>query len=141
MRLGDKVTFKKDYVKTGNNFDSDLIELLPQDEQDDIYADGYTLVKLKPREHETEMTGIVVGKRNLSLETEFEYMQYSDQGFGNPEDKWESVTSKWESFYLVAINLKGLYKVKPEDLELKLEMFSDPIDFPEESEGAENVIQ
>lgn len=112
MKLGDLVTFNTDYVKTGNNFDPEWIEdIAPKEVIDDMYDNGYELIKLKPRRHEKPKEGIVVGKRYYSMSTHFEYMEDFSSDW-----KWASETQPKEPFYLVACHLNALYKVAIKDL-------------------------
>lgn len=125
MKLGNKVTFQTDYIKTGDSFDPEYIETAFGEEGiQEIQENGCTLKKLEARQHEKPKVGIVVAKRTFTLETRFDYIEDGGE-FGSGDWFWKPTIGKREPFYLVATTLNKMYKVKPEDLELF--MIDEPI--------------
>lgn len=110
MKLGEIVRFKIDYIKTGEHLDPDNAT----EEQLDAKV---TLIKLKPREHKNIKEGYICGKRQYAVSTDL----YFDNEYYNEYTKMKfySVGSEYETFYLVACNMNGFYKVKEEDLILQ----------------------
>lgn len=124
MKVGTKVTFQTDYIKTGDSFDPEYIETAFGEEGiQEVQENGYTLKKLEARQHEKPKVGIIAGKRRYSLETRFDYIECTP--YESCEWRWHPTTGKPEVFYLVATNLNSLLKVKAEDLELF--MIEEPI--------------
>jgi hypothetical protein len=107
MKLGEIVRFKVDYIKTGEHID-------PDNATEEQTENMVTLTKLKPREHKTFKEGYICGKRQYAIKTDL----YFDEQYYNEymKNRFYSVGSEYETFYLVACNMNGFYKVKEEDL-------------------------
>lgn len=116
FKLGDKVKFSSSLKDTGNSgFFRDLDYL--NDEESKKFEDEVVInvVFKAPVEHE-EMTGVVVGKRRISTNTDFEicqsYHPYEE------DRQFLDVRHNYETIYLVACDLRGFKKVLPRDLEV-----------------------
>jgi hypothetical protein len=106
VKLGQQVKFKVDYVKAHEY----VSEETATDEQ---LEDVFPLKKLIPREHNAFKQGIICGKRNYVVENQ---MQYEDRPFGDWH--FQTIGQTYETFYLVACNLRGFCKVRECDLEV-----------------------
>jgi len=102
MKLGDRVRFRRDYVKSGEWVN-------PESATDEQMENGVTLKRFIAREHEYDKTGIICGVRNYAIKTRLEY---------DPErDCFYHYSSSFENLYLIACNERGFHKVKKEDLD------------------------
>lgn len=116
FKLGDKVKFNKSLKNTDNSGFPNDVAYLNEKEIERFEDEGVINVVYKePVEHK-EMTGIVVGKRRISTNTDFElcqaYHPYEE------DREFISVSHDFEVVYLVACNLVGFKRVLPEDLEV-----------------------
>jgi hypothetical protein len=107
MKLGQKVKFKIDYVKSGEYVDE-------KNATDEQLEDMFTLQRLKTREHEKVKEGFVCGKRQYVIESQ---MQYEERQFDN-DFHFVTIGQTFETFYLVATNMVGFHKVRECDLEV-----------------------
>lgn len=118
FKLGEKVKFSKSLKDTGNN-GYPSVEYLSEEEVQLFNEEIVINVIFKaPVEHK-EMTGIVVGKRRISTNTDFELCQ--DYHPYQEDREFISVSHNFEIIYLVACNLAGFKRVIPGDLEVILE--------------------
>lgn len=108
--LGDKVTFTESLLKqSGYGVD---YENLTDKQRKALENDGcINLIRYKYREH-NEKQGFVCGKRNIVTAVLLEE-------FKEPDGKWHLAQTheKQETIYLVACDMRGLYRVRAEDLE------------------------
>lgn len=121
MKLGDKVTFKKELQKVmdGSNY-------ISQKEIQDSGSESKWLNKFKEIEHQEQMEGIVVGKRRIGFRTlielveDYEYLGSIEGGdlapVGIGEFEAKATETEFRNVYLVATNLRGFHRVLPEDL-------------------------
>ena len=114
--LGEKVKFSRSLKNTGNSgFPSDIEYL--NDKEIQRFEDEVVIniVFKEPVKHK-ELTGIVVGKRRISTNTDFElcqaYHPYEE------DREFISISHFFKTVYLVACNLRGFKRVLPEDLEV-----------------------
>lgn len=116
FKLGDKVKFSKSLKNTEKSgFPNDVKYLSEQELQNFEEEVVINVVFKAPVEHK-EMTGIVVGKRRISTNTDFELCQ---EYHPYEEDRqFISVSHNFETVYLVACNLVGFKRVLPSDLEV-----------------------
>jgi hypothetical protein len=107
MKLGQRVRFNTDYVKSGDYVNEN-------NATEEKFEDVFSLNKLKSREHEKAKVGIICGKRNYVTENQ---MQWEERRF---DDDFHFVTigQTYEIFYLVACDMRGFHKVRECDLEL-----------------------
>lgn len=111
MKLGNLVTFTDHYIKSGEGF-------FPHEHStDEEKENGVTVRRWKKESGSKQREGIVVGKRRYASGYEFHYVEC----YPHEKDDWKWISQplEKESFYLVATNLNSMFKVKPEDLELK----------------------
>ncbi len=109
--LGDKVTFTESLLKqSGYGVD---YENLTDKQRKALENDGcIKLMRYKSREHKQKQ-GFICGKRNIVSVAFLEEVE-------DPYRGWELVQTheKEETVYLVACDMRGLYRVRAEDLEL-----------------------
>lgn len=103
--LGDRVSFSKHLVK---NEAPNLEKLL---EEDEVYE--YDFQKYKYVEH-NEMSGIIVGKRNIGKTS---HLSYEENSYNN-EFNWVCTDTDYQTVYLVATNMSGFNRVKEEDMSI-----------------------
>jgi hypothetical protein len=108
MKLGQKVRFKIDYVKSGEYLD-------PDNATEEQTENGVILTKFKPREHDSFKEGYICGKRYYTIKTYLDYdVEYYNE---NTKNRFYSYKQDYETFYLVGTNLAGFHKVLQKDLE------------------------
>ena len=113
MKLGDRVKFRKSLVKTG---DSVIFGYMTEDQEKELEDKGYIeLVRWQVKDPQKELEGILCGKRRITISNTLEY----DDNPYRTEEGLVSVDSVEETVYLVACDLRGFYRVKEEDLEVR----------------------
>jgi hypothetical protein len=105
MKLGQQVCFSRHWVKNPMGID-------PAEHTDSERCEYSKLISVDCG----PMIGIVVGKRNLGTITTLEFRRHYKRIDEPEETYWTATKTKLESFYLVACDLKGFYKVKEADL-------------------------
>ncbi len=109
--LGDKVTFTKSLSRQ-HGYGVDY-ENLTDKQGKALEDDGYiNLIRYKYREH-NEKQGFVCGKRNIVTAALLEEFEEPDG-----RRHLAQTHGKYETVYLVACDMRGLYRVRAEDLEM-----------------------
>jgi hypothetical protein len=118
LKLGDKVKVSKVLVKS-HEYLPDNPDLMTS-EQKEKFEDGDPIWVQKRviKEFEKVKTGIIVGKRRISLSNLLDWVE-GDYYMGDYSDigKFQSIETTFETVYLVACDMKGLYYVRLGDLE------------------------
>ena len=113
MKLGDKVTFSRYYVRSGEYIDHD--RMTPEQDAELEENDQIVVNRLTPVDLDRPRTGIVVGKRNMVLRNILGYGEYRF----NPESTvFGLLDSEYVDVYLVAVNMGGFYRVPAEWIEI-----------------------
>lgn len=112
MKLGQKVRFKRHWVKRQNgiNIEHLTTEQCKELEENDCIWN----IKRECVELDMHKVGIVAGVRELAIKNNLQWTEHSYTGkemFCNTE----TVTG---TFYLIACHMRGFYKVLAEDLEV-----------------------
>ncbi len=111
MKLGQKVKFSRSLSRQsgyGVNY-----ELMTDEQKKELEEHDYiNLIRFKLREH-NEKQGFICGRRNITTAALLE--EFEDQYSG-----WHlaQTHAKYETVYVVACDMRGLYRVRAEDLEL-----------------------
>lgn len=111
MKLGQKVSFSKSLSKQSGYY-VDYANLSKEQSQQ-LENDGFiTLKRYKEREH-NEKEGFVCGKRFITSVGLLEEVE-------DPYRGWHLVQTDGthEEVYVVACDMRGLYRVRAEDLEV-----------------------
>lgn len=111
MELGTKVKFKQSLSKQRGYFVD--YEHLTKEEERQLKEDEYiNLIRYKLREHK-EKQGFICGRRDITSSAILEEV-YDDYA------GWKLVQThgKFETVYVVACDMRGLYRVREEDLEV-----------------------
>ncbi len=111
FNLGDKVTFIKSLSRQ-HGYGVDY-ENLTDEQVQALENDGYiNLIRFKYREHNPKK-GFICGKRNIVSVAYLEEVEDPYRGL-----ELVQTYEKEETVYLVACDMRGLYRVRAEDLEL-----------------------
>ncbi|MFS0776231.1 hypothetical protein ABC255_09510 [Neobacillus sp. 3P2-tot-E-2] len=118
MKLGDKVAVSKILVKSHEYLPDNPDLMSPEQRQKFEEGDPIWVHKRVIKKFENLKEGIVVGKRRISVANLLDW-QEGDFYLGEwaPDGKFHSIETTFETVYLVACNLNGLYYVRPEDSE------------------------
>ncbi|OLS39110.1 hypothetical protein [Bacillus sp. MRMR6] len=118
MKLGDKVTTFKILVKSNEYLPDNPDLMTPEQKQKWEDGDPIWVKKRVIKKFEKAKEGIVVGKRKISVANLLDWVE-GDFYLGEyaPDGRYRSIETTFENVYLVACNLKGLYYVRPEDVE------------------------
>ena len=111
FKLGDKVTFTKSLSKQ-SGYGVDMSNYT-DDQKKQLEDNGHiNLVRYKYREH-IQKQGFICGKRNIVTAALLEEVE-------DPYTGWHLAQTheKYETVYVVACDMRGLYRVRPEDLEV-----------------------
>ncbi|MCU9614114.1 hypothetical protein OEV98_11135 [Caldibacillus lycopersici] len=113
MKLGQLVRFRKCLVKghEGASFNY----LTPEQEKELEDTCQLRIKKLVEQEFEEYKSGIVVGKRRVGIDR---VLEESHDMEGNSLEYFFVSDMNFETVFLVACDLRGLYKVKDSDLEV-----------------------
>ncbi|SET95299.1 hypothetical protein SAMN05421676_11240 [Salinibacillus kushneri] len=111
MKLGQKVKFSKSLSKNqgyGVNY-----QYMTEEQKRELEEYGYIkLERFLEREHK-EKEGFVCGKRNIVTTAWLEEIE-------NPYSEWDLVQTDdvFETVYVIACDMRGLYRVREDDLEV-----------------------
>lgn len=110
MKLGQRVVFSKVLKPAGEGV---AWGLLTDEQERMLENDGFIRVhKNKEVELDTPKEGILVGIRKIGKFTDLEYYD------GHNSDGLRVLNWDSEKVYLVASDLRGIYKVRPDSLEM-----------------------
>lgn len=112
MELGTKVKFNQSLSKQTGYYVN--YERMTEEEEKQLNENGcINVIRYKPRKHK-EKQGFICGRRNITtaalLELELDD-PYRDAHLVQTQVKFETV-------YVVACDMRGLYRVREEDLEV-----------------------
>lgn len=111
MKLGQKVSFSKSLSKQSGysvNYDE-----MTTEEKEELENNGYIrLTRFIEREH-NEKQGFICGRRNITTTAFLEEVE-------NPYRGWHLAQTECthETVYVVACDMRGLYRVRQGDLEV-----------------------
>lgn len=117
LELGQRITFKKELKKITDGSSYISKEMMEKEDLDHKWLDKHREV-----EHQEPVEGIVVGKRRVAERTLVEMIEK----VAFDEDTWGAVAlgefepqathTEFINVYLVATNLRGLHRVRPEHI-------------------------
>jgi hypothetical protein len=118
MKLGDKVKVFKVLAKSHEHMPDNPDLMTPEQKQKWEDGDPVLVQKRMVKELENPKQGIIAGKRRISVANLLDWVE-GDFHLGEyaPDGRYHSIDTTFETVYLVACNMKGLYYVRPEDLQ------------------------
>lgn len=111
MKLGQKVKFSKSLSKQ-SGYGVNYQMMTEKQKQELASCDGIVLVRYKVREHNIKQ-GFICGRRNIVTTAE---LTPCEPEYG--DERLQQTKTVWETVYVVACDMRGLYRVREEDLEL-----------------------
>ena len=111
MKLGTKVKFSKSFSKNNGYFVD--YEAMTEEQEKSLEENGFiNLIRYKYREH-NEKRGFICGRRNIVTAALLEEVE-------DPYRGWHLMQTheNEQTVYVVACDMRGLYRVHPDDLEV-----------------------